>query len=71
MSPAEKYGRGTPAIPAEALSQAHGAGQTLAQSGTVVQPLLGSVGPSASPAVKYGGGAPSRQVELPPMTRSR
>lgn len=71
MTPAEKYGRGVPAISAESLQRVQSAGQTLAANNVVHQQSLGNVSPAHTPSMKFGSSTASRQPELPPPTRTR
>jgi hypothetical protein len=70
MSAAEKYGRPVESIPAESLSQAKSAGQTLADKGVTHQTSLGSGTPAPTPAMKYGGNDTQNRSITPP-SRSR
>jgi hypothetical protein len=70
MSAAEKYGRPAQSIPAESLSQAKSAGQTLADKGVTHQTSLGSGTPAPTPAMKYGGNdAPHQSIKPPSRSR--
>ncbi len=70
MSAAEKYGRPQESMPAEALSQAKQAGQSLANNGVKQEASLGTGAPAPTPALKYGGND-SPNKELKPQQRSR
>lgn len=58
-------------MPAEALSQARDAGQTLADKGVTQATSQTAGSPASTPVMKYGGASNSLQRELPSRSQSR